>query len=134
MGWLKSIFSLGGESAAKPIEAIGRVIDSVSTSDEERLQAQAVLERLRQRPDELQAAINQIEASHRSLFVAGGRPAVLWICALALFNIYLLNPWLQWITGDPGPQLPLDVVEELVYAILGLGGYRMMEKMNGRAK
>ena len=134
MSILKTIFGLGGESAAKPIEAIGNVFDQVLTSGEEKLQAQAVLEKLRQHPGELQAAINQIEAAHRSVFVAGWRPAIGWICALALFNIYLLNPWVQWITGETGPALPLDVVEELVYAILGLGGMRMAEKVKGRAK
>jgi len=40
------------------------------------MQAQAVLDKIAQKPTILQAEINKIEAKHRSLFVAGWRPAI----------------------------------------------------------
>lgn len=123
-----------GASSAQPIEAIGGVLDKLFTSDEEKLQAKAVLEKLRQHPAELQVALNKIEAQHRSMFVAGWRPFIGWVCGLGLANVYLVNPWLQWLYGIKGPELPLDVIVELVIAMLGLGTLRTVEKFCGRAK
>ena len=101
-----------GATAAQPIEAIGNVLDKLFTSDEEKLQANAVLEKLKQHPGELQVELNKIEAQHRSIFVAGWRPFIGWICGLGLANVYLINPWLQWLYGVEGPELPLNVMVE----------------------
>lgn len=131
MGILSKIF---GGAAAAPIEAIGNVFDKVTTSDDERLQAQAVLERIKQQPHILQAEISKIEAQHRSIFVAGWRPAIGWICALGLAFPFLINPVLQWWSGQPGPELPTDVLGQLVFALLGLGGLRTYEKQIGKTK
>ena len=63
---------LFGGAAAEPIDALGAAVDKIFTNDEERMQAQAVLDKIAQKPAILQAEINKIEAQHRSLFVAGG--------------------------------------------------------------
>lgn len=63
--------TLLGKPAAQPIEAIGRVIDDLFTSDEERLGKEALLARLAQRPALAQIEVNRVEARHRSVFVAG---------------------------------------------------------------
>ena len=131
MGWLASLF---GGQAVDAITAIGGVIDEVTTSDEEKAQAEIVMQRLRQEPGKLQAAINKIEASHRSIFVAGWRPFIGWVCGTGLLFVFLVNPLLMWFTGSPGPVLPLDAMTELVLAMLGLGGLRTVEKIKGRTK
>ncbi len=123
-----------GNTAAQPIEAIGNAFDKLFTSDEERMQAQAVLEKLRQHPGELQVELNKIEAGHRSIFVAGWRPALGWICAIGLAFPFVINPIIQWATSSAGPQLPLDHLTELVYAMLGLAGMRTVEKAKGKSK
>lgn len=123
-----------GSSAAQPIDAIGNAVDKIFTSDEERAQAKATLEKLRQHPGELQAELNKIEAGHRSLFVAGWRPAIGWICGAGLSFIFVINPMIQWITGNPGPDLPTESIMKLVWALLGMGTLRTVEKLNGRAK
>jgi hypothetical protein len=130
-----SFFStLLARSTADPIEAIGTVLDKVLTSDEERLQVQFALEKLRQHPAELQAALNKLEAKHRSLFVAGWRPFIGWISGLGLANLFLINPWLQWLLDISGPALPMDNLMELVIALLGLGTLRTVEKIGGKTK
>ena len=48
--------------------------------------------------------------------------------------MFLLNPWIQWFTDKPGPDLPEGVIMELVVALLGLGTLRTMEKIKGRSK
>lgn len=131
MGVLSKL--LGG-SAAQPIEAIGKAFDQVFTSDEERAQADAVLAKIAQKPHILQAEINKIEAAHRSVLVAGWRPAIGWVCAAGLLFPFIINPIVQWSTGSPGPDLPMEHLTELVYALLGLGLLRTAEKFQGRAK
>jgi hypothetical protein len=122
-----------------PIEAIGNVFDKLFTSDAERAQAEAVLEKLRQHPAELQVELNKIEAAHRSVFVAGWRPAVGWICALGVGWAYLGHPLFLWAAAlwSPGLQAPAiqtDSLFELVLAMLGMAGLRSFEKSAGRPK
>jgi len=131
---IASWLGIGGETVAAPINAVGNVLDNLFTSDEERLDKGIIMERLRQQPGMAQVELNKVEASHRSVFVAGWRPAIGWVCALGLFNTFLINPWLQWFTSKAGPELPQDIMLELVIALLGLGALRTVEKMNGRAK
>lgn len=131
MSILTNIF---GGGVAQPIEAVGKIIDSVYTSEEEKLDKKILMQRLLQEPQMVQAEINKIEAGHRTLFVAGARPAIMWVCALGLANVFLVNPWIQWFTGEPGPELPLEAMTTLVVSLLGLGAMRSVEKLVGRAK
>lgn len=131
MGFLSTIF---GGAAAQPIEAVGNVLDGLFTSDEERLDKKVILERLAQAPQLAQVELNKVEAQHRSLFVAGARPFILWVCGVGLAFAFIVNPLLQWTTGDPGPDLPHDIMLELVLSVLGLGALRTVEKLGGRAK
>lgn len=131
LGFLSGLFS---KSAASPIEAIGGVLDDLFTSDEERAQANIVLEKLRQHPNELQAAITKVEAQHRNIFVAGARPFIIWVCGIGLAFTFIVNPIFQWYTGELGPNLPMDHIIDLVYALLGLGAYRTVEKFGGKTK
>lgn len=131
MSWVSKII---GDSAKSPISAIFDGIDSLVTNDEERAAAQLLKIRAMQEPGKLQVELNKIEASHRSIFVAGWRPAIGWVCALGLSFPFLLNPIFQWYTGEAGPDLPIESLLELVVAMLGMGALRTIEKLQGRAK
>lgn len=133
MGFWASLIG-GGDTVAKPVEAVGNVLDKLFTSDEERLDKKIVMERLQQQPSLAQVELNKVEAGHRSIFVAGWRPAIGWVCAIGLFFTFIVNPILQWLTGESGPALPQDIILELVLALLGLGALRTVEKLKGRAK
>jgi hypothetical protein len=123
-----------GNQIAGPVEAIGNAVDKIFTNDEERMAAQAVLNKLAMQPSILQAELNKVEAAHRSVFVAGWRPAVGWICALGLGFAFIGNPLLErFIGGDP-VKVPLDMILELVIAMLGMGALRTVEKLQGKAK
>lgn len=124
----------GGSAVAEPIEAVGNVVDALFTSDEERLDKELIRTRLLQKPALVQAEINKVQAQHRSTFVAGARPSILWVCSLGLFFSFLVNPVLQWVTGEAGPNLPMDTMMELVLAMLGLSGLRTVEKIKGVSK
>lgn len=130
MGFWSNFF---GRASAKPIEAIGTAVDKIFTSDEERAQAQAVLDKIAQQPAILQAEINKMESQHRSIFVAGWRPAIGWVCAIGLSFPFIINPLIEWF-GGTGPTIPMDQLTELVVALLGLGTLRTFEKITGRTK
>jgi len=133
-GWLAAL--LGGKSGLSGIlDALRKGADDLFTSDEERLQFQVILEKLRQQPGNLQVELNKIEAAHRSLFVAGWRPAIGWVCALGLGYEYLANPLLSFILAHYHlAALPRTGVKELyplLFAMLGFGGLRSWEKKKG---
>jgi len=127
MGWFS-------KEVAEPIEAVGNVLDKLFTSDGERLDKALLKQRLAQEPALAQAEINKVSAGHRSIFVAGARPALLWTCALGYAFAFLVNPAIQWITGLPGPELPMDAMDKLTYGMLGLAAMRTVEKIKGVAK
>ncbi len=132
MGILSNIFGSG--QAVQGVTAVGSILDNLFTSKDEKLSHEEVRIRLAQQPDMAQIELNKIEASHRSMFVAGWRPFLGWVCGLGLANTFLINPWIQWITGAAGPKLPDEIIMELVYALLGLGTLRTIEKIQGKAK
>ena len=86
-----------------------------------------------------QAETNKIEASHRSVWVAGWRPCLGWVAAFGFAWLFVLSPLLQWIlaitgTDIPMPQFQTDVLLELTLAMLGLSGLRTFEKLKGLTK
>jgi hypothetical protein len=132
---ISAIFSkIIGESAASPITAIGNVLDKLFTSDDERLNKQILMQRLAQKPMEAQQEINKIEASHRSVFVAGWRPWIGWVCGTGLAFVIIINPLISTFTSRPVPQVPEKLIFDLIIALLGLGAYRTFEKLKGRTK
>jgi hypothetical protein len=133
MGFLTKIFG-GGETAVAGVTAVGNVLDNLFTSKDEKLTHEEVRIRLAQQPDMAQVELNKIEASSRHWFTASWRPAIGWACALGIFNMILVNPWIQWITGVAGPDLPKDILLEIVFGMLGLGTLRTIEKIQGKTK
>lgn len=136
MGVLGKILGGGPVDA---VTALGNVFDKLFTSKEERLQAQAVLDRIRQEPYLLQAEINKIEAAHRSVFVAGWRPFIGWVCGLGFAWAFLGHPVFEWVVamrhlGVAPPAIHVGDMMELVFALLGLGALRTTEKLAGKAR
>ncbi len=132
MSWFKSLFT--GGATKSPVEAVTELIDEVWTSDEEELTAERLKLKLLQQPQMAQNKINMIQAQHRSVFVAGARPSIMWVCSGGLAFAYLINPVIQWTTGLPGPVLPMDSIDSLVTALLGLGAMRSLDKRLGTSK
>jgi len=90
-----------------------------------------------------QLEVNKAEAAHRSIFVAGWRPMVGWVCAAALAYHFILYPLVVFIlvsfqiTGLHPSDLPsfdMDSLMTVLLGMLGLGGLRTYEKAKGVAK
>ena len=131
-----SIFStLFSSVSAEPINAIGNVLDKLFTSDDERLDKAIIKQRLLQQPALVQAEISKVQAQHRSTFVAGARPFLMWVCGTGFLVAFVISPLIQWLSPELGsPVLPLDVMMELTIAMLGLSGLRTLEKIQGVSK
>jgi|6_EtaG_2_1085325.scaffolds.fasta_scaffold22100_2 hypothetical protein len=126
---------LGTASGAlEPVQAIGNIAETIFGSKNRKLTHAEFMAELAQQPQAAQVELNKIEAQHRSIFIAGWRPAIGWVCAIGLAFPFLVNPILQWATGEPGPQLPVDNLNELVFGLLGLGAMRSFEKFTGKSK
>jgi len=79
-----------------------------------------------------QIRVNEVQAAHKSLFVAGSRPAIMWICALGLLYAVFLHPILDiWFTM---PEVNTEVLTPVMMGLLGLGGMRSFEKAKGVAR
>ena len=131
MGILSKL--IGGE-VVTAVEGVANVVDKFIETPDEKRAFEAIKAKMAQEPQLAQIELNKVEASHRTMFVAGWRPAVGWICAIGLAFTFLINPAIQWYTGQPGPTLPTDIVFELMLGLLGLGGLRTYEKLAGKSK
>lgn len=121
------------------VEGLATGLDELFTSEEERAAAKLKLQALMQQPHILQAVANIEGAKHRSIFVAGWRPAIGWVAALGLGYQYLVLPFAGLINAYlklPAdlPNLESDQLMTLVLALLGLGGMRTYEKFKGVSK
>jgi len=86
-----------------------------------------------------QIKTNQIEAAHQSMFVAGWRPAVGWVCALAMLLNFILIPFINLGMDLAGLDIRLDLIEmetmmPVLLGMLGLGGMRSYEKARNVAR
>jgi len=86
--------------------------------------------------DAAQATIDEKEASSTSLFVAGWRPAVGWVCAIGFGVQFAIAPLAEWFTALVGhpvkfPSMDMNTLMPLLLGMLGLGGMRTYEKVAG---
>jgi len=86
-----------------------------------------------QRANLAQIAVNKEQARHPSIFVAGARPAIMWICAFGLGWQFVFQPvcvWVMaiWATDLVIPVIPTEGLMTLTLSLLGLGGMRSFEK------
>jgi hypothetical protein len=92
-----------------------------------------------QEPDKWQTEINKIEAGHRTVFVAGWRPFIGWICGSRLAFHFIIFPLMEWISkfsSSPiiAPHIETGALITLVTALLGLGTTRTYEKKHNLTK
>jgi hypothetical protein len=86
-----------------------------------------------------QVEVNKVEAAHSSVFVAGWRPSIGWVCAAGLAWAFVVAPIASWALMVLGikaelPAIQFDHLFELVLAMLGIGGLRTFEKLRGVAR
>lgn len=82
-----------------------------------------------------QTKVNQKEAEHASIFVAGWRPWIGWVCGIALTWHWVVEPIFMFILLTAGvdmpdmPRLAMSELMSLTLALLGVGGLRTYERL-----
>lgn len=130
-----------GGGLVSAAEGVANIIDRFVETDQEKQAAELIKAKLMMKPSLAQIELNKVEAGHRSIFVAGWRPFIGWVCGLALLWHFILFDLLTWVTVNFFPhvtELPeLSGTETLVtvlLSLLGLGAMRTAEKIGGRAR
>lgn len=130
--------------------AVGKtVIDRLFPDENARAEQMIRLEEIAQRGDlaELQAEVDlhkgQLEinmkgAQHKSIFVAGWRPFVGWVCGVGLAYVAFIEPLMRFIasmTGYQGefPEIDTTITMQVLLGMLGLGAMRSRDKEKGVA-
>lgn len=76
-----------------------------------------------------QLEVNMVEAAHKSLFVAGWRPFVGWVCGVGLaYNIIIAQILGIWFTV---PEVDPSLLTPVLMGMLGMGAMRSYEKAKG---
>lgn len=119
-------------------EVLDRVVPDQAAAAKAKLEMEAKLLEAATAQAGQQAAINQVEAAHQSIFVSGWRPFIGWVCGAGLAWAFVVGPMLGWLLPATGvvaalPVLQMEYLLELVVAMLGLGALRSFEKMKGVA-
>ena len=86
-----------------------------------------------------QLEANANEALSRSIFVAGWRPFVGWVCGVSFAWHFVLSPIVIFGAEFYGKSVPVPVFDmnslmTVLMGMLGLGGMRTYEKMKGLTK
>lgn len=125
-----------------------RILDKVIPDPAAKAQAQLELLKLQQAGEfkaleaDLQLAlaqteINKVEATSPDLFKSGWRPAAGYVCVLGLAYQFLAQPLAAWASAINGwpvpPVLQLGDLYGLLFGMLGLGAYRSVERVKGKA-
>ena len=123
---------------------IDRLIPDKAEAEKARNQLEAQLVTAANAAAMAQVEVNKVEAAHSSVFVAGWRPFIGWVCGVALALYYIpmfiigMALWI-WACLEAGqlvqrPELGVAEIIGLVMAMLGLGSLRTLEKLNGVAR
>ena len=123
---------------------IDRLIPDRAAAEKAKLEIETQLVASANEAAMAQVEVNKIEAGHSSVFVAGWRPAIGWVCAASMGLYYIpmavmgtgLWVWACIEAGAlvPRPELGTGEIIGLVISLLGMGSLRTTEKLNGVAR
>jgi hypothetical protein len=132
--------------ALDPLSALldigGKVIDRVWPDPEKAAAAKLELFKMQQSGELAiiagQLEINKVEAANPSVFVSGWRPFIGWVCGSGFAIQFVIGPMAEWgsaLYGNPVkfPQMDVGTMMPLLIGMLGLSGFRSVEKINGVA-
>ena len=116
------------------IKPLSKILDKFVADKDLKAKLQHELDTEIHRANLAQIDVNKAEASHKSLFVAGWRPFVGWVCAGALAYHFILQPILVFAISVYGisitlPEFDMGSLMTILMGMLGLGGLRTLEKV-----
>ena len=116
------------------VESVVKEADELFTSDEEREKIKLALTKELNRSHHLQSVANIESSNHSSIFVAGARPFVMWICGFAFAYATLIEPIARFIATMAGytgtfPELDTALTLQVLLGMMGLGAMRSFDKV-----
>ncbi|MDE3016555.1 MAG: hypothetical protein KGI29_06525 [Pseudomonadota bacterium] len=89
--------------------------------------------------DAAQTEIDRQEAQSPSLFVAGWRPFIGWVCGVAFAYHFIAQPLITYVMAACGhsfalPAFDIQELSTVLMGMLGLGGLRTIEKIKNVAQ
>ena len=116
-----------------------KIVDKFIPDPEERAKAEAELRNELLTYDQGQMEVNKAEAVHRTIFVAGWRPLVGWVCGGGFAVHILVLPIANYVLVATGGKVidiafDMNVLMTVLMGMLGMGGLRTYEKLKGVTK
>ena len=110
------------------IDAVGDLVSEAIPDPDKKREVALEMERIRLEYTKAQTEVNKEEAKHGSIFVAGWRPFVGWVCGAGLLTQAIVLPLISAIWGLTY-QLDTELLIMTLGGMLGLGGMRTFEKV-----
>jgi hypothetical protein len=121
------------------VETVGKVIDSVHVSDEERGKIKIKLQELENEINSKQMEINLADAQSTATDISGilqrsWRPLIGFSAAISIFWEFVLKNFIMFflavfeVQTQPLPSMDMEQLMPLVMALLGMAGLRTFEK------
>lgn len=104
------------------IPEIGKILDDLISTPEEKREAQLRLREIDVREVEARLGVQKAWLSNQSVFVAGAIPTVLWMVSLVIFFNHILAPLLAYWVQIPTLDLPAWYSQLAGTIVLGLFG------------
>ena len=132
MSWLSRLLGSGTKGLGDLAKDIREAIKGKELDPNKKLDIAAKLA-------EVQIKINEAEATHRTVFVAGWRPFIGWVCGLGLLYAVFIEPLLRFVFTVNGweiefPHIDTTITMQVLFGMLGLVGARSYEKKNNLTK
>jgi len=127
------------------VDSVGKIVDELHTSEEEKAQAKIKLKELENALNKAQTDINLADAKSTATGIGGimqrsWRPLIGMSCALAIFWEFVLKQFIVFflavfeIETLDLPSLDMSVLMPLVMSLLGMATLRTYEKQKGISK
>tara|TARA_Y100000004_G_scaffold158781_1_gene185282 strand:+ start:486 stop:899 length:414 start_codon:yes stop_codon:yes gene_type:complete len=127
------------------VDSVGKIVDELHVSEEEKNQAKIRLKELENELNKKQMDINLADAKSTATGLGGllqriWRPLIGFSCALAIFWEFVLKQFIVFflavfqIETLPLPSLDMGVLMPLVMSLLGMATLRTYEKQKGISK
>ena len=83
-----------------------------------------------------QLEVNKVETASKSMFVAGWRPAVGWVCVLGMASNFIIIPMANFGLAIAESSITIPLIDTstmmpVLMGMLGLGAMRSVEKVQG---
>ena len=132
MSWLSRLLGSGTKGFGSLAKDIREAIKGKELDPNKKLEIAGKLA-------EVQTKINEAEATHRTVFVAGWRPFIGWVCGLGLLYAVFIEPLLRFVFTVNGweiefPHIDTTITMQVLFGMLGLVGARSYEKKNNLTK